>query len=120
MKVVIQGELIDLNKFINAQRANKFGGAKLKKQETQRCAAAFAPIRAKRLKLPINLHITWYCKDKRKDKDNIRFAVKFIQDGMIECGLLKNDGWSEISGYSDSFVVDKENPRVEVELEEMK
>ena len=85
-----------------------------------KCANAFAPIRAKKLKLPITLKIDWYCKDKRKDKDNIRFGVKFIQDGMIECGLLKNDGWNEINGYQDAFYVDKENPRIEIELVEEK
>lgn len=120
MKVIIDGELMDLNKFINYQRANRFGGANAKKKETMKCANAFAPIRAKKLKLPITLKIDWYCKDKRKDKDNIRFGVKFIQDGMIECGLLKNDGWNEINGYQDAFYVDKENPRIEIELVEEK
>ena len=118
MKVVIEGELTDLNKFINAQRANRFGGAKVKKDNTQKCARAFAPIKAKKLKLPITLHITWYCKDKRKDKDNVAFGKKFLLDGMIESGLLANDGWGEIAGFTDSFEIDKENPRIEVEIEE--
>lgn len=115
-KIIIQGELTDLNKFINSQRANRFGGAALKKKNTQKCAVAFKPIAGKKLKLPINLKIDWYCKDKRKDKDNIRFGIKFIQDGMIEAGVLKNDGWGEISGYQDRFYVDKENPRIEIEI----
>lgn len=118
MKVVIDGELTDLNKFINAQRANRFGGAKVKKDNTLKCARAFAPIKSKKLKLPITLHITWYCKDKRKDKDNVAFGKKFLLDGMIESGLLANDGWGEIAGFTDSFEIDKENPRIEVELEE--
>ena len=118
MKIIIDGELIDLNKFVNAQRANRFGGAAMKKKYTDKCASAFSPMKAKQLRLPITLHITWYCKDKRKDKDNVAFAKKFILDGMIQCGLLKNDGWSEIAGFTDDFEVDKENPRIEVELEE--
>ena len=120
MKIIIDGDLVDLNKFINAQRANRFGGAALKKKYTDKCAVAFMPIRAKRLKLPITLHITWYCKDKRKDKDNIAFGKKFILDGMIQSGLLKNDGWGEIAGFTDNFEVDKDNPRIEIELEESK
>lgn len=120
MKVIIDGELMDLNKFINYQRANRFGGANAKKKETMKCANAFAPIRAKKLKLPITLKIDWYCKDKRKDLDNICFAKKFLQDGMVQCGLLKNDGWNEIAGYEERFYVDKENPRIEIELVEEK
>ena len=118
LKIIIEGELMDLNKFINAQRANRWGGASVKKKQTEICERAFAPIRAKKLKLPITLHITWVCKDKRKDKDNVAFGKKFILDGMIQSGLLKNDGWSEIAGFTDSFEVDKDNPRIEIELEE--
>ncbi|MHC5375606.1 RusA family crossover junction endodeoxyribonuclease [Enterococcus sp. LJL120] len=120
MKIIIDGELADLNTFINEQRKNKYGGAAMKKANTAKCAAAFTPIRARKLKLPITIHVTWVCKDKRKDKDNIAFAKKFLLDGMIQCGLLKNDGWSEIAGFTDSFEIDKENPRIEVELEESK
>lgn len=118
MKVVIEGELTDLNKFINAQRANRFGGAKVKKDNTQKCARAFAPIKAKKLKLPITLHITWYCKDKRKDPDNIAFGQKFILDGMQECGLLENDGFNQVKALHHNFEIDKEHPRIEVEIEE--
>lgn len=96
LKVIIEGELMDLNKFINAQRANRWGGASVKKKQTEICERAFAPIRAKQLKLPITLHITWVCKDKRKDKDNVAFGKKFILDGMIQSGLLKNDGWARL------------------------
>lgn len=116
MLVIIPGELCDLNTFINSQRTNKYKGAALKKKETEKCAAAFMPHRTKTLQFPLTLKVTWFCKDKRKDKDNIRFGIKFIQDGMISAGLIKNDGWSEIEGYRDAFKIDKENPRIEIEV----
>lgn len=119
MKVVIDGELAALNEFINSQRANRFGGAALKKKNTQKCASYFAPIKAKKLNYPVIVHLTWYAPNKRKDPENLAFAKKFILDGMQEVGLLKNDGWSEIKGFTDSFEIDKENPRIEVELEEI-
>ena len=56
--------------------------------------------------------------NKRKDKDNIAFAKKFILDGMIQAKLIQNDGWKEISGFTDEFHVDKNNPRVEVTIYE--
>lgn len=120
MKIVIDGELTDLNNFINSQRANRFGGAALKKKNTQKCASYFAPIKAKKLKFPLTIHFYWYAPNKRKDPDNLAFAKKFILDGMQEAGLIKNDGWNEIKGFIDTFEIDKENPRIEVELEEAK
>ena len=52
-------------------------------------------------------------------KDNIAFAKKFIQDALVETGVLRNDGWSEIEGFTDNFALDPKNPRVEVTIEEM-
>ena len=41
------------------------------------------------------------------------------QDALVKAGTLKNDGWNQIGGYEDLFDVDKENPRIEIELIEM-
>ncbi|MGG5359374.1 RusA family crossover junction endodeoxyribonuclease [Enterococcus sp. DIV0240a] len=120
MKVVILGELTDLNKFINSQRTNRYVGAKLKKQNTEKCRDAFLLAKATGFKVPIpfDLQITWYCKNKRKDKDNTSFGIKFILDGMIEAGIIQNDGWGEVNGFEHRFEVDKENPRIEIEVKE--
>ena len=40
--------------------------------------------------------------------------IKVILDGMVEAGVIKNDGWKEVLGFRDSFYVDKDNPRIEV------
>lgn len=121
LKVVILGELSDLNNFINSQRTNRFAGAKLKKENTEKCYNEFLLAKAAGLKVttPINLNITWYCKNKRKDKDNIAFAIKFILDGMIQAGVIPNDGWQEIAGFEHKFEIDKEYPRVEIEILEV-
>ena len=120
-RIVIQGELMDLNNFIDKQRANRFGGANAKKKETDKCAIYIKQAMNQGLsvgKLPIHLNISWYMQNKRKDKDNIAFAKKFILDGMIQAKLIRNDGWKEISGFTDEFHVDKNNPRVEVTIYE--
>ena len=44
---------------------------------------------------------------------------KFIIDGLVKAGVLKNDGWAQIGDLNHSFEVDKENPRIEVILEEI-
>ena len=45
------------------------------------------------------------------------FATKCIQDAMQEIGLIDNDGWKNIENFTHDFYVDKENPRIEVFIE---
>lgn len=118
MKIVIPGSLTDLNTYTNAERTNRYKGAKIKKQNTYKAAAAFMPVRTQKPTLPIKLHIDWFCQNRRKDMDNISFAKKFILDGMQEAGYLDNDGWREVAGWTENFYVDKDNPRIEIEVEE--
>lgn len=60
-------------------------------------------------------HLTWYAKDRRTDKDNISFADKYIYDGMVDAGLLQNDGFNNLGDlFVNEFKVDRENPRVEI------
>jgi len=118
MKLIIPGELADLNTYINAERSNRYAGANVKSEMTNYVATIakahkgnFEPY-----KTPVWITYKWYCKDKRKDKSNISFAKKFIEDGLITAGILKNDGWNEIEGFTDEFYIDRRNPRVEIEI----
>ena len=116
-RIIIPSELIDFNNYIDSQRANRFGGNKLKRDQTNLCSMYVARAIKNGLKIksyPLVLEFHWYAKDKRKDPDNIAFAKKFILDSMQEVGLLRNDGWREIYGFSDEFKIDKKNPRVEI------
>lgn len=63
---------------------------------------------------------TWYERNKKRDKDNISsFGRKVIQDGLVKAGVLENDGWKQIEGFSDRFRIDEEHPRVEIEIVEV-
>ena len=118
-KIVIPHELMDLNKFINLQRGNRYGGAKAKKDQTNLCTMYIKRAMANGLKVkqyPITIRFKWVMPNRRKDKDNIAFAKKFILDGMQDAGLIVNDGWKEIDGFEDTFEVDKDNPRVEISI----
>lgn len=81
-----------------------------------------ACIRAARLKpahTPVKLHYTFYEPNRRRDKDNIAAtAHKFIQDALVQCGVLHDDGWADIEDFDDSFFVNKDNPRIEVIISE--
>ena len=63
--------------------------------------------------------IIWYCKDRRRDKDNIMSAQKYIFDGLQEAGIIKNDGWFQIGDITHKFRLD-ETERVEVEIRKAK
>ena len=115
-KLIILGELTDLNTYINKERANKFIAAKIKKDHTEEiyweCKVQhISPVEGK-----LMMTIDWYCKDRKKDPDNIAFAKKFILDGLKEAGIIKNDGWNNIMAFKDNFFLDEKNPRIEVEI----
>lgn len=65
------------------------------------------------------LRFTWIEPNARRDMDNIAFAKKFILDAIKKYGLIADDGQKYIAGFSDSFGVDKRNPRIEVEILEV-
>lgn len=116
----IAGRLPGLNDYIKAERGNRYAAAKLKEEtEEQIITAAKVQLRGIRFSCPVIMHYTWYEPDKRRDKDNIAFARKFVQDALVKCKVLRNDGWAEIENFTDAFLVDKKNPRVEVWFEEV-
>lgn len=106
-----------LNEHDKANRGNKYGGASMKKKATNICAVYVKQAMNKGFNfedLPVNLKFDWYVKNRRKDKDNIAFAKKYIFDGMVQAGLIDNDGWKQIGDWEESFEVDKEFERVEI------
>lgn len=111
-----------LNDYIDANRANRNKGANLKRS-TQKIVELCAKkqLRGFKPKCPVWMSYTWYERNRKRDKDNISSGGrKVIQDGLVKAGILKNDGWANIDGFSDQFEVDKHNPRVEIEIEEIR
>ena len=60
------------------------------------------------------LHYRWFRKHRREDLDNIAFGQKFVQDAMVKVGVVQNDGWRHIAGFTHTFAVDKADPRPEI------
>lgn len=114
--IVIPLPLMSLNQYIQSERGNRFGGAKVKKQATATCQLAVKAAMNKgvRFSWDLPLQFDWYWYNKRTDPDNIAFQHKFIFDGMMAAGFLDNDNWAHIHGFVDTFAVDKANPRVEI------
>jgi len=116
--LTIKGELTDLNTYIQKERGSRFAAANIKKDETERVWAECKVQRIEPQKKGCFIVFTWYAKDKRKDKDNIAFAKKFILDGLVTARVLENDTWEFVSGFLDIFEIDENNPRVEIHFGE--
>ena len=122
--IVIPKELTDLNTYINAERRHRMQGANIKKRETNVCIAYLKQAINKgfdidRVKYPLQITFKWYAKDRRKDLDNIAYAKKYIMDAMQKVNLIENDGYKQVQRYTDIYLVDKDNPRVEIEIRSM-
>ena len=117
----IPGKLPSLNDFISAERTNRYKGAQMKRTAQDRCSLAiYKAIRGVKITKKIRIHYIFYEKNTRRDLDNISgFAHKVIQDALVMCGVIKDDGWKNIVSYTDTFAIDREDPRIVVMLEEV-
>ena len=119
-KFTIDGRLDGQNDFIAANRTNPYKGNNMKRNNQQTVMWAIRQ-QLKKLKIekPIHIHYKFIEKNRMRDKDNIAsFAMKVIQDALVQVEVIKNDGWREVESFSCTFGVDKNNPRIEVTLEE--
>lgn len=119
--LTIPGTLNNLNDYIAAERTNRHKGAKMKADNGNIVAVAIKQcLRGVSIENPVCMEYTWYEPNRRRDKDNVSsFGRKVIQDALVQCGVLKDDGWKHVVGFSDRFEVDKTRPRIEVLIREV-
>ena len=118
--LIIHGRLPGLNDLIEAERRNKYAGANLKKQAEKVVRAHIREqLPGYRPKTPVKLHYYIYERNRRRDLDNVfSLCAKILQDSLVKEGIIDNDGWEYICGFTAQFFVDNEFPRIEVEIEE--
>ena len=117
MRLVIKGRLPSLNEYVRACRTNEYVGAKMKKDcERDISWAIKAQMRGVHFTKPVTVFFFWCEPNAKRDKDNIAFGKKFILDALVKCGVIDNDGWKNVNGFTDQFLLDPQNPRIEVEI----
>ena len=117
--LVIYGRLPSMNEYTKACRTNKYVGAKMKSDaEKQVTAAIMEQIPHVRFENTVELKFKWFEKDKKRDLDNICVAKKWVLDALVSNKTIIADGWRGVIGFTDEFFVDKENPRIVVEINE--
>lgn len=119
--MTIPGKFPSMNQFIGANRNSVHAGNNMKRSSQREIAVYIMnSLRGKKIKTPITISYTYYEQNKRRDLDNISgYFHKVFQDALVHCGIIKNDSWGEICGFSDTFGVDKDNPRIEITLREV-
>lgn len=105
-RIMIKGKLPSLNEYIDACRGNAFSAASMKRSIEQ--GVAWQAIKMKPLGEPCYFIFTWFEKTKRRDKDNVSTARKYIFDALQKAGKLKNDNNRYIIGFEDRFIYGKE------------
>lgn len=114
----IDGRMPSLNDYIRSMNKHFMAGNVMKQTETDRAAWAAKAAKLRTCERPVIVHFRWVEKDHKRDLDNIAFAKKFILDGLVRAGIIKNDTQTYIAGFSDTFAFDGRNPRIEVTLSE--
>lgn len=115
--IEIPGEMPDFNTIVDKSKQHWAAYSQMKKENTNLVHMIAQNYLEPMTK--VDLHFKWLCTSRRKDKDNIIAGQKFIIDGLVKAGILENDGWKQIGKLTHEFDVDKENPRVLVEITEV-
>ena len=119
MKLTMIGSFPNLNAIIKASKAHPKAYSKMKRDNTLSVAIT-ASFQLEPVTPPVTVHFTYYEKNKRRDPDGFAAgAHKFVLDGLVEAKIIPGDGWGSIAGFTDTWEVDRERPRVEVIIEEV-
>jgi Holliday junction resolvase RusA-like endonuclease len=117
----IPKEMPSMNEYLAAQAKNPRAGHSIKRKWKETAAwFARSGLRGWETKNLVIIHYVFYEKNKKRDKDNVfSFASKCIQDALRDLKKINNDGWSGVFNFTHDFYIDKENPRIEVYIEEV-
>lgn len=87
LKIFIDYDFINWNKYIQAERGNRYHSNAIKQAEKQ---YIINTVKEKYTgKYPVTLTVRPYFSNKRKDLDN--FRLKGLIDGLVSAGVIVND-----------------------------
>lgn len=120
-RIIIDGRYPSMNQFIEANRIGKgrWNKGNKMKQECQEEISLYINTQLHKIHIfkPVYIKYKFYEPNKKRDLDNISgFFHKIFQDSLVKCGVIQNDSWQYIVGFSDEFFVDNQCPRIEIEI----
>ena len=114
MKLIIKTIPPTINKYIGRTNHREYQKDKKEISESIRLQTIGINPRYKQCKLKV----TYYFKDKRRhDPGNYD---KMLLDGLVDSSIIEDDNYDVIKEYTTIGSYDKDNPRVEIEIEEVK
>lgn len=107
-----------LNDLINKCRTHKQAGAAFKRAIEEELCWQIKQQGVKKVKKgPVTANVTWYEKDRRRDKDNVISSQKYIWDSLVRMKVLPNDNWEWIDQINTKVhLSDNHKYRVVVEI----
>ena len=119
MKIIIPGRLPGMNEIITAAKkgSGKYQPYAMMKDQYTDIVTWLAKGLPKREKVKIK--ITWYEPNMKRDIDNIAAGIKFILDGLVKAGVIKDDNQRYVKSIENIFETDTKNPRIEVQIEDI-
>lgn len=118
----IEGTLPSLNEYLAEVGRNPRAGGRLKREYVNSIILylRLSEYRHYQAIKPVIIHYVFYEPNMKRDHDNVAScASKFIQDALRDIEVIKDDGWKFVLNYTHDFYCDKENPRIEVYIEEI-
>lgn len=115
---VIPGRLPSMNQYINACKRAWFVGSAFKKKQMKLIGVFVIAHKIPVFEKPVVMSFVWYEKDRRRDRDNIRSAEKYVMDTLTTMKRIKNDTQKWVLDSHHKVALDPLNPRVEVTIEE--
>ncbi len=112
---VMTGRLEGLNEALKIPRF-RFTQAKRRRASKRHIAEWILYKQVPKFTTPVRIHFLWVEKDRRRDYDNIRAGSKLILDALVKLERIVNDSQAWLLPPTDSFEVDKTNPRIEVTI----
>lgn len=84
------------NDIIDVARRNKFASAKLKEDWTTALTIAFERTHTAMFDGQVHIEYIWQVKNFARDEDNTTGAQKYINDGLVKAGVVKDDNLTVI------------------------
>lgn len=119
-EITFPTKLISLNEYVNAERMNRYKSANIKRSTQDELGlyirhAIHCGLLHRHTK-KCSLLIDWYEPNNRRDCDNVGFAIKFIQDALVENGVFPDDSRKYIEGIAHRIYTDQKKPRIVVHI----
>lgn len=97
-------KLDGLNEYTGENRVSRYEGGKCKHKNEKIIRICIRNCRLKKISGAYYVKFFWHEKNKRRDKDNVAFAKKFILDALQKEAITKGDGNKYLLGFEDHFV----------------